>query len=194
MTDTPTLRRLLLGCVALALLLAVCVPLLGQAMQRFDESAYPLKYADTVLAAAEEYGISPSLIYGIIHAESSFNPSAHSSADAVGLMQITDDTYRWALQRAGAEDTYNPDTLLDPVANIRCGTYILHLLSEKFENTQTVLAAYNAGQGHVRQWLADPTCSTDGVTLFHIPFSETEEFIRRVLTAKQRYQRIYNIL
>lgn len=194
MNHTPTLRRLLLGCAALALLLAICVFLLGQAQQRFDESAYPLKYADTVLTAAEEYGLPPSLIYAVIHTESSFNPSAQSSADAVGLMQITNDTYRWALQRAGAEDTYDPDTLLDPVANIQCGTYILHLLGEKFENTQTVLAAYNAGQGHVRQWLADPAYSEDGVTLSHIPFAETEEYIRRVLTAQQRYQQIYNIL
>ena len=108
-------------------------------------------------------------------------------------MQITDDTYRWALQRAKVEDTYDSNALLDPDTNILIGTYILHLLREDFTQIETVLAAYNAGQGKVHQWLSDPACSADGVTLQHIPYTETADYIDRVLSAQERYQTIYNI-
>ena len=192
MTKHPT-RRALAVCLALALLLLISYCLLGEAMDRYNESAYPIRYADTVEAAAAEHGFAPSLIYAVIHTESHFRPDVRSHAGATGLMQITDDTYRWALQRADQEDTYDPEGLLDQETNIRCGVYILHLLSEEFDHTETLLAAYNAGQGKVRQWLEDPAYSEDGKTLTHVPYTETADYIDRVLKAQERYQQIYNI-
>ncbi len=191
MSSQPLKRWIGIG--AVFLLLIVSFLLLDQAMDRFNESAYPLAYEETVNSAAEEYNIPPSLIYAVIHTESHFRPSVSSHAGAIGLMQITDDTYRWALQRANAKDTYDPDALLDPATNIRIGTYILRLLQQDFTETETVLAAYNAGQGKVHQWLKDPACSSDGITLQHIPYTETADYIDRVLSAQNRYQMIYNI-
>lgn len=187
-----TVKRWLSGGIALVLV-GLSFLLLYQAIDRFNESAYPLDYVETVSHAAEEYHIPPSLIYAVIHTESHFRPSVSSHAGAVGLMQITDDTYRWALQRAKVEDTYDSNALLDPDTNILIGTYILHLLREDFTQIETVLAAYNAGQGKVHQWLSDPACSADGVTLQHIPYTETADYIDRVLSAQERYQTIYNI-
>ena len=192
MTKHP-IRRTLVLCLALTLLLALGYRLLIEALHRYDESAYPIRYANTVDAAANEHGFAPSLIYAVIHTESHFRPDVHSHAGATGLMQITDDTYRWALQRANQEDAYDSDALLDPDTNIRCGVYILHLLNEEFSHTETLLAAYNAGQGKVRQWLKDPTCSKDGKTLTHVPYTETADYIDRVLKAQERYQQIYKI-
>lgn len=155
---------------------------------------YPLKYEDTVTKVAEEFDLDPSLVYAVIHTESKFDPEALSSANAKGLMQITDDTYFWALRRAGEEaSTHDPDDLFVAETNIRTGCYILVLLSEKFDSMETVLAAYNAGQGRVQEWLDNPDYSKDGVTLEHIPYEETAEYIRRVLTAQKRYQQLYNI-
>lgn len=187
-----TLKRWLSGGAAL-ILLGLSFVLLHQAIDRFNESTYPLTYEETVNHAAEEYDIPPSLVYAVIHTESHFRPSVSSQAGAVGLMQVTDDTYRWALQRANAQDTYDPNALLDPDTNIRIGSYILHLLREDFTETESVLAAYNAGQGKVHQWLSDPAYSADGVTLQHIPYTETADYIDRVLSAQERYQTIYNI-
>lgn len=183
--------RLPLQCLGLLFLLALCVILLWQAGLRFSETLYPLKYRALVEEAAAEYGIPPSLVYAVIHTESEFDPGAQSAAEAKGLMQLTDDTYRWALQRAGKEDTFDPNALYDPAVNIRYGVYVLSLLGEQFANTETVLAAYNAGQGHVREWLNDPAYSTDRESLSSIPFPETETYVQRVLAARKQYQVLY---
>lgn len=183
------LYRLLIALVILALL----IPTVQYAVGYVGKWWYPIEYEDVVNRTAEEFSLSPSLIYAVIHTESKFDPSAVSSAEAKGLMQITDDTYDWAMKRAG-EAPSTPDDLYDPEANIRIGCYVLVLLSEQFDNIETVLAAYNAGQGRVREWLNDPNYSSDGITLSHIPYEETAEYIRRVLTAQKRYQQLYAIL
>ena len=193
MKKTAKKAHPLLTCVALILLLALCVSLYRPAVKRFYEAVYPLGYTETVEKEAEAYNISPSLIYAVIHTESHFKPDAVSSAEAKGLMQLTDDTYRWALQRTNRADSYDPQQLFDPVANIHWGVVVLSLLSEQFTNTETLLAAYNAGQGHVREWLEDPAYSADGVTLHTIPYPETEQYVKRVLDARRQYKSLYNL-
>lgn len=153
---------------------------------------YPLKYEDIVTSKAEEFQLDPSLVYAVIHTESKFEPNAVSTANANGLMQITDDTYQWARKREG-KDPGDTNDLFDPNTNIRYGCYILVLLTEQFSDIETVLAAYNAGQGRVQEWLENPDYSDDGVTLKQIPYEETAEYIRRVLNTQKRYQQIYSI-
>lgn len=189
----PSASGWLWRCAGWLLLLAFCSVLFHHAIHHFAKSAYPLKYTAIVQEASDEYGIPPSLIYAVIHTESQFDPDALSPADAKGLMQLTDETYRWALQRADRADEYASEALFDPAVNIRYGTYVLVLLQEQFSDWATLLAAYNAGQGHVKEWLADPACSKDGVTLASIPFPETETYIKRVLTAREYYQSLYDL-
>ena len=191
--NAPTRRSLLVSCLFLALLLVVCTLLLRQAGHRLGEALYPLKYSKQVEAAATEYDVPPSLIYAVIHTESEFDPSAVSPAEAKGLMQLTDDTYRWALQREKREEEFLPETLFDPEVNIHYGTCVLSLLQEQFSQTETVLAAYNAGQGHVREWLENPAYSADGETLSDIPFPETATYVKRVLATRKQYQILYHL-
>ena len=160
---------------------------------RYFKAVYPIQYADEVQAAADEFGIDPHLIFAIIHTESDFNPDALSSADAKGLMQLTDDTYQWAVERENTGAAADPQNLFDPAVNIRYGVSVLTLLGEQFHNVDTILAAYNAGQGRVREWLADPDYSKDGTTLHTIPYPETADYVRRVQQARRYYQRLYTI-
>jgi soluble lytic murein transglycosylase len=55
----------------------------------------------------------------------------------------------------------------------------------------TALAAYNAGWGNVRKWLRDEAYSADGRTLHTIPFKETENFVKRVNAATDKYRELY---
>ena len=54
------------------------------------------------------------------------------------------------------------------------------------------LAAYNAGEGKVDEWVAaasargEPFRAAD-----HIPFAETRHYVRKVLDARVRYRRTY---
>ncbi len=175
--------------ILLIVVIAVALPLLRYGYRRYLESAYPLAYRDIVSSYAEEFDLSESLIYGVIYTESRFDPSAVSSADAKGLMQLMDGTFDWALSKLGEE----AGNVFDPQTNIRCGTKILHILQNEFENVETVLAAYNAGIGRVTGWLADSDYSADGKTLHTIPIEETREYVVRVLSAQKMYQTLYEI-
>ena len=59
------------------------------------KSFYPIKYKTEVEEASNNYGIEKELIYAIIKCESGFDKEAHSHANAIGLMQITPDTFKW---------------------------------------------------------------------------------------------------
>ncbi|MBQ4612515.1 MAG: lytic transglycosylase domain-containing protein [Clostridia bacterium] len=185
--------RVLWQTTALVLVIVLTTVLLGGAYKQYYSTVYPLKFEAEVSAASGEFDIAPSLIYAVIYTESSFEPQATSSADAKGLMQLTDSTLQWALNREGNPDKYAPDALYEPSVNIHYGVYVLALLGEQFENVETVLAAYNAGQGRVAQWLDDSRYSSDGVHLHSIPYEETANYVRRVLATQKRYQQLYSI-
>ncbi len=193
----PMTKRKWLAAIA-TLLAAVLVfgcgiLLLRHGYHQYYTAVYPLEHQTLVENAAAEFQLPPSLIYAVIHTESSFEEGATSHADARGLMQLTDATFRWALSRAGETDRYTPEDLYDPAVNIHYGVYVLTLLGEQFDNTDTVLAAYNAGQGKVRDWLEDPAYSADGIHLDSIPYLETANYVQRVNTARRHYQTLYNM-
>lgn len=194
-TNAPrrSAKRTLLRIGGSAVLLVLAVLLLNRGYHHYLTRVYPMEHAQLVNDAAAEYHLPPSLVFAVIHTESSFQEQALSPADAKGLMQLTDDTFRWALSRSGETGKYTPEDLYDPAINIHYGVYVLSLLGEQFEYTETVLAAYNAGQGRVSSWLQDPALSADGKRLDSIPYPETETYVSRVLEAQKRYRTLYHI-
>lgn len=177
----------------LVLLLAAACLLLRGGYQRYMRTAYPLRYTDLVETYAGEYGVEPSLVYAVIRTESGFDPEAVSSAGARGLMQLTEDTLDWAVSKSPDKEELTVEDLFRPEVNIRYGVYVLKLLGEQWKVKETVLAAYNAGQGNVRKWLADERYSTDGETLSDIPFSETKAYVEKVLKAQEMYRELYDL-
>ena len=177
------IKRLFTTAVVLALLVTFgyCVVL---------PRVLPLKYQDIVERYAAAYDLEKSLVNGVIFCESHFEPDAVSSADAVGLMQVTQETGWWAAGQMGL----NTDTLdlTDPETNIRVGCWYLNWLTDKFDGvTETVLAGYNAGHGNVSKWLADTEMSADGITLEEIPFEETKSYVKKVQMAQLAYSYVY---
>ena len=59
--------------------------------------------------------------------------------------------------------------LTDPQINLRMCCWYLRFLLDRYDGRQQeALTAYNAGQGQVDKWLADPELSADGKTLDEI--------------------------
>lgn len=187
------LRRVLLLFLLAAVILAGLCTLLFAGYRQYLRTAYPLKYEDIIFEMSKEYDVTPSLICAVICTESHFIPTAESHAGAVGLMQMTPETFAWAQMRAGIKDTVPASALTDPAVNIRYGTFTLKLLHEMFEDPVAALAAYNAGQGNVTRWLADASCSADGVHLDSIPYKETADYVKKVKNAQTMYKQLYDI-
>ena len=123
----------------------------------------------------------------IINIESSFNPNAKSDKGAIGLMQITPKTGEYISKMLNVDeyDLYNPKT------NIEFGGYYLKYLINRFQNTETAVCAYNAGEGNVSIWLNNPEFSDDKITLKNIPFTETNEYINKFKKTFTKYKKLY---
>ena len=153
--------------------------------------SYPLIYKEQVYEYSERFGVDKLLVFAMIKVESGFNKDAESSAGAKGLMQMTDKTADYVAKML-EETEYD---LFDADTNIRYGCKYLSYLFNRFENTETAICAYNAGEGNVSQWLNNPEYSDDKITLKTIPFIETKEYIKKINESFTKYKKLYgNIL
>ncbi len=152
---------------------------------------YPLKYQEYVQRYAAEYQLDPYFIYAVIRSESRFDPDAVSHVGASGLMQLMPDTFLWIKTKLHdtRDLTYETD-VFDPEINIQYGSYLLHLLTEEFQDRDHVIMAYHAGRGNVNKWLTDPAYSENG-KIHTIPFADTEKYRNAVNKAYRIYTTIY---
>ncbi len=121
-------------------------------------------YDGLITAVAGREGVDPHLIKCIVKVESDFNPDAVSSAGAMGLMQLMQDTARLY----GLRDPF------DPEKNLEAGTRHFRGLLSHFKNdVPLALAAYHAGLGRVSRRMAIP------------PIRSTIDYVNRVM-------RLYN--
>ncbi|MBQ4042477.1 MAG: lytic transglycosylase domain-containing protein [Clostridia bacterium] len=183
-----TVRRsvIILGILALSVLSGI---LYNAVWNRIDRSRYPQQYSEYVTEYASRYGVPEYIVYAIIKTESDFESNAVSSAGAVGLMQMTPDTFDWVsmLMKRTAE----AGMLYDPQTNIEYGTYLLSYLYMRYNRWDTVFAAYNAGMTRVDGWLTDPALTDEDGRLQEIPIKETQQYVKKVNNAIDVYRRLY---
>ncbi len=137
----------------------------------------------------EKSGLSPSLVFAVMKAESGFEEEAKSSAGAVGLMQLLPATAEFICRENGLE--FSPEKLFEGEYNVKLGCLYLKYLLERFPEEKTALAAYNAGEGKVRGWLKDARYSSDGASLDDIPYPETAGYVKKVMKFRKNYLLFY---
>ncbi len=176
--------------VRLLLLFLVIFLVLYANWSRIEHYWYPLKYESTVISAGREAGVSPSLVAGVILAESGFNPEAQSEVGALGLMQLMPDTARWIAESHQIEVAQEDKRRLqEPELNIYLGAYYLAWLLQRFDNKSVeALAAYNAGQHEVDSWIEE---HGGPLTIEEIPVPETRFFVKKVLNNAEKYSKLY---
>lgn len=155
-----------------------------------EKNAYPREYAKYVEVYSQKYGVPESLVFAVIHTESSFDSGAVSSAGAVGLMQMMPDTFAWLTDEILFEHLES-GMLYDPETNIKYGTYLLSRFYDRYGDWELTLAAYNGGVGNVDSWLEDPEYSDGEGGLKKIPFKETRNYVKKVADTRDTYERLY---
>ena len=146
----------------------------------YDRAAFP------IVPIPPAYVSNWALAHGIIRQESSFERTSVSNAGARGLMQLMPGTAHHAASRVGASYDFSRLTE-DPQYNVLLGSsYLSEMMDDWGGNAVLVAAAYNAGSGNVRRWIAangDPRLpGTDVVRwIEEIPFSETRNYVQRVI-------------
>ena len=160
------------------------------------------KYRTLVHKFAEQYRISPSLVFAVIRTESNFNPYAVSSAPAYGLMQLVPTSGgREAYRKAKGQDVApSREYLFDPANNVELGSAYLNVLmfnqlervTHNVSREYCVIAAYNTGPSNVfRTFSRDRTAAVNQINSLqpagvydqlrqHLPYEETRHYLEKV--------------
>jgi soluble lytic murein transglycosylase len=137
--------------------------------------------------------VEAPVVYSIARQESAFNPRVVSSANALGLMQVTPEAGRFIAKKFNV--AFDQRRLLeDPAYNAEIGTAELGDVINEFRGSYILaFASYNAGQHRVKEWIeqyGDPrNPKVDPVDwIERIPFSETRNYVQRVIENMQLYR------
>src|SRR3954454_24800386 len=182
-------QRLVLGLVALVgVVLLIGLHPLKHAVQ---EITLPLRHEDIIRQQSQRKGLDPALVAGVIYQESKFSDRT-SVAGARGLMQITPDTARFIAKQSGGI-RFTLAALGAPQINIAYGTLYLRWLLDRYDGRQALaIAAYNAGFGHVDDWVRRAGGPDAFDPKVDIPYPETRGYVQQVLERRKDYARRYS--
>jgi soluble lytic murein transglycosylase-like protein len=104
----------------------------------------PADLAERIEDIARAEGIDPALAFGLVRAESEFNPRAVSPVGAVGYTQLMPSTARYLKPGVSRAELFDRDT------NLRIGfRYLAGLIRQYDGNVNLALLAYNRGPNRV---------------------------------------------
>ncbi len=157
----------------------------------FDRYAFPTFGLPRYSPIAPQ--VEQAVVYAIARQESAFNSKDVSSANALGLMQVTPEAGRHIARKFNVR--YDQKRLLhDDVYNMQIGAAELYDNISSYRGSFILaFAGYNAGRGRVKEWIdkygdprdpgADPV---DWVE--RIPFAETRNYVQRIIENIQVYR------
>ena len=155
--------------------------------QRLYYLRFPLHHGDTIRRESARNNIDPAWVAAEIRAESIFNPTARSGANAMGLMQVLPGTgaqvaKSLGLPWGGAASLYDSDT------NIILGTAYLRQLLDKYGGQPYfAMAGYNAGPAPLGRWQSQRPGMDPDFWIETISYKETREYVARVLAFSVLY-------
>lgn len=171
----------------------IIVVFLGIFKNKILKIIYPKTYKEIVSVYSEKYNLEENLVFALIKAESNFNSEAVSHRDAIGVMQIMEETAKDVANKNSIkiENENIKQELLKIDNNINIGTKYLSTLLEKYKNKEIAVAAYNAGIGTVDGWIQKEIIKSDGSDIENIPYKETNNYVRKILRNYKLYEELY---
>ncbi|MDH5708041.1 MAG: lytic transglycosylase domain-containing protein [Hylemonella sp.] len=167
-----------------------CINTSARTSRQVDFSQrFPMPFKQAVLRRAQEIGLDPAYVYGLIRQESRFIMDARSSVGAAGLMQVMPATARWTARKIGLHN-FKMRHIHDRDTNIDIGTGYLKLVLDTFQGSQPLAAAaYNAGpsRAHVWRGAAGAPELEAAIWAENVPFPETRDYVKKVLSNTTNY-------
>ncbi len=178
--------------IILILVFIIGIIAIGDIPQKIQKLIYIKEYTEQVEKYSNEYQVDTDLVYAVIKAESNFNPNAKSSKNAIGLMQLMEETAKDLMKRVNLKiaDEELKNKLYDVDININLGTKYLSILLERYENIEIAVTAYNAGIGTVDNWIEKGIIKSDGSNIENIPYKETNNYVRKILRDYKIYKNL----
>lgn len=150
---------------------------------------FPTAYLQPVAKQAKINNLQPSLIFAMIRQESLFQSTAISVAGARGLMQLMPGTAKYMAEKLNVSVPTFTNNLHDPSINIHLGSAYLNRLLQSYQDHPILaIASYNAGPGRIKSWLPPRASLPMDIWVETIPFQETREYVKYVVTYTLIYQ------
>lgn len=158
----------------------------GEDLQ-FYSLRFPLAHKRHLTREAEDRGLDPAWIAALIRAESAWQPTVRSHANAYGLMQLLPATGQAKARQLGIS-WRGSRTLFDARKNITLGTaYLADMLDQRGGQPYLATAAYNAGPAPVSRWQSQRPAKDADLWIETIPYRETREYVARVMAFSAIY-------
>lgn len=152
---------------------------------------FPQPYWSDLTANAQKNGLDPYLVASLIRQESEFNAGVVSHANAYGLMQLLPSVGKAMAKKQGIKG-FNAGMLLNPATNLQLGTANLRLVLDRFGGqVEYALAAYNAGDVPIRQWMSSGDYKDIPEFVESIPYTETREYVQAIVRNREMYKALY---
>jgi soluble lytic murein transglycosylase len=140
---------------------------------------YPVPFEEVFREYAKSQGLDEAWVFGLVRQESRFITEARSAAGAAGLMQVMPHTARFVASKMGMRG-YRPKNVTEVKTNIAMGTGYMKIVLQQLGHTVLASAAYNAGPNRARRW-RDARPLEGAIYAETIPFTETREYVKRVM-------------
>ena len=152
---------------------------------------FPLPHRALITAQARAHGLDPAVVFGLIRQESRFMMELRSSVGATGLMQLMPATAVWTAKQVGLD--FRPEMINDREVNLRLGAFYLKRVLDDFGGSLSLAtAAYNAGPGRPRRWREGGPVMEPAAWAESIPFNETRDYVKKVLSNSVYYAILLN--
>ncbi len=156
------------------------------------ELLYPAPFRESLLKHATPRQIDPRFVLSIARQESRFQPDAKSVAAARGMMQFISSTAnqiaaQMNLSSFVQDDLYNADTAI-----LFGSQYLANLFKLFPDQPQAVAGSYNAGEDNLARWIARARATDPDHYVPEIGFSQTKDYVYKVVANYWVYQRLYD--
>jgi soluble lytic murein transglycosylase len=160
--------------------------------QEYWKLMFPQPYWSDLVTDSAKNGLDPYLVASLIRQESEFNAGAVSPAHAYGLMQLLASVGKENAKKEGIKG-FQTSQLLVPSVNLQLGTRNLRAALDRFGGQpEYALAAYNAGDVPVRQWMAQGDYKDIAEFVESIPYTETREYVQAIMRNRELYRTVYS--
>jgi soluble lytic murein transglycosylase len=149
---------------------------------------YPVPFRDVFTEYAGNHGLDEAWVLGLARQESRFIAEARSSAGAAGLMQLMPRTARFVASKIGMRRFRHRD-VTNIETNVNLGSRYMKLVLDQLGHPVLASTAYNAGPSRARRW-RDAKPLEGAIYIENIPFSETRDYVRKVMANSVFYSAV----
>lgn len=156
------------------------------------ELLYPAPFRPSLLKHGPPRNIDPRFVLSIIRQESRYQVNVKSVAAARGMMQFIPSTANEIAAQLKL-DGFVQDELYDADTAILFGSQYLSNLFQQFPNQpQAVAGSYNGGADNLTRWINRSRATEADRYVPEIGFSQTKDYVYKVMTNYWDYQRLYD--